>query len=74
MIIAFIIALCHNKCKLQAYVLGNCYKKEILEVTWEPIRNKTGLLWYKSNINNQIYPPLLLNWNSQDSRAVIGQL
>lgn len=56
MIIAFIIALCLNKCKLQAYVQGKCYKKN--EVTWEwgkskqvPIRNKMGVLWYKRNIN-----------------------
>lgn len=34
MIIAFVIALCLNKCKLQAYILGNCYKK-ILKVAWE---------------------------------------
>lgn len=47
-----------------------------------PIRNKKGLLWYKLNINtlpfyigtSQIYSPLLVNYNSQDSRAVIGQL
>lgn len=45
-----------------------------------PIRNKKGLLWYKLNNLpfyaeiNQIYPPLLLNYNSQDSRAVSGQL
>lgn len=45
-----------------------------------PIRNKKGVLWYKLNINtlpfdagiSQIYPPLLFNYNSQDSRAVIG--
>lgn len=46
----------------------------------EPIRNKKGLLWYKLNINtlpfyigtSQIFSPLLLNYNSQDSWAVIG--
>lgn len=47
-----------------------------------PIRNKKGLLWYKLNINtlpfytgtSQMYSPLLVNYNSQDSRAVMRQL
>lgn len=50
MIIAFIIALCLNKCKLQAYVLGNTLKpnrKQDLKRRWketaksrEPIRTE----------------------------------
>lgn len=40
MIIAFIIALCLNKCKLQAYFLGNCYKKYFKQLGNEIIANQ----------------------------------
>lgn len=43
MIIAFIIALCLNKCKLQAYVLGNCYKKN-------PLKSNLGMRNCKSEV------------------------
>lgn len=47
MIIAFIIALCLNKCKLQAYVQGNKKKKKVEHFCQSEKAMRFGLLWYK---------------------------
>lgn len=88
MITAFIIALCLNKCKLQAYIQGNCYKKQS-KVSWEwRIANQRCQLQKKrenfgTNSTSTLCPlfqelasfsPLLLISSDHDGQTVIGRL